>query len=125
MIIDFYILKSSPFQMPLFGRAHKSPQDIIKNLRDALILIEKGDKKADKAVEEVNRYLQAVKLIIYGGESQEPQTEQVHILFPLLITNLFVFRLLSWRKRLTTQMFCHCSSRISESWNLSQKRMWR
>jgi hypothetical protein len=66
--------------MPLFGKSHKAaPDAIIKNLRDALMLIEKGDKKADKAVEEVNRYLQAVKLIIYGGENQEPHTEQVII----------------------------------------------
>jgi calcium binding protein 39 len=49
--------------MPIFGKSHKSPPDIVKNLRDALLLIEKGDKKADKAVEEVNRYLQAVKLM--------------------------------------------------------------
>ncbi|KAI6205173.1 hypothetical protein M3Y94_00762600 [Aphelenchoides besseyi] len=65
------------FQMPLFGKSHKSAPDIVKNLRDALLLIEKGDRKADKAVEEVNRYLQAVKLIIYGQENQEPHTEQV------------------------------------------------
>lgn len=84
-------------KMPLFGKSHKSAPDIIKNLRDALILIEKGDKKADKAVEEVNRHLQAVKLIIYGGENQEPHTEQVAQLaqetynanvLPLLIKNL-------------------------------------
>ena len=66
--------------MPLFGKSHKSPPDIVKNLRDALILIEKGDKKSDKAVEEVNRWLQAVKLIIYGQDNQEPHTEQVCIL---------------------------------------------
>lgn len=63
--------------MPLFGKSHKSPPDIVKNLRDALMIIEKGDKKTDKAVEEVYRYLQTVKLIIYGAENQEPHTEQV------------------------------------------------
>ncbi|CAD5229117.1 unnamed protein product [Bursaphelenchus okinawaensis] len=84
-------------KMPLFGKSHKSPPDIIKNLRDALLVIEKGDKKSDKAVEEVNRYLQAVKLIIYGQDNQEPHTEQVAQLaqetynanvLPLLIKNL-------------------------------------
>lgn len=63
--------------MPLFGKSHKSAPDIVKNLRDSLLLIEKGDKKSDKAVEEVYRYLQTVKLIIYGGENHEPHTEQV------------------------------------------------
>lgn len=39
--------------LPIFGKSHKSPADIVKNLKDALIQIEKGDKKADKAAEEV------------------------------------------------------------------------
>ncbi|KAH7720171.1 Cab39 protein [Aphelenchoides avenae] len=81
----------------LFGKSHKSPPDIVKNLRDALLVIEKGDKKTDKAVEEVNRWLQAVKLIIYGQDNQEPHTEHVAQLaqetynanvLPLLIRNL-------------------------------------
>lgn len=63
--------------MPLFGKSHKSPPDIIRNLREALNIIEKGEKKSEKAVEEVNRWLQAVKLIIYGQDNQEPHTEQV------------------------------------------------
>ena len=38
----------------LFGKSHKSPAEIVKNLREALLLIEKGqDKKTEKAVEEV------------------------------------------------------------------------
>lgn len=77
--------------MPLFGKSHKSPPDIIvKNLRDALLLIERNDKKTDKAVEEVNRYLQAVKSIIYGGEHNEPHTEQVGNLYADL-SPLFVW----------------------------------
>lgn len=76
--------------MPLFGKSHKSPPDIIvKNLRDALLLIERNDKKTDKAVEEVNRYLQAVKSIIYGGEHNEPHTEQVGNLYADLSPLLF------------------------------------
>jgi len=40
--------------MPLFGKSHKSPAEIVRYLREALILIEKGqDKKSEKAVEEV------------------------------------------------------------------------
>lgn len=83
--------------LPLFGKSHKSPPDIVKNLKEALTVIEKGDKKSDKAAEEVNRWLQAVKGIIYGQEGQEPHTEQVAQLaqetynanvLPLLIKNL-------------------------------------
>uniref|UniRef100_A0AC34QQ69 Uncharacterized protein n=1 Tax=Panagrolaimus sp. JU765 TaxID=591449 RepID=A0AC34QQ69_9BILA len=67
-------------KMPLFGKSHKSPTEIIKNLREALAVLDKterGDKKAEKAVEEVNRWLQAVKGVIYGQENQEPNIEQV------------------------------------------------
>jgi hypothetical protein len=39
--------------MPLFGKSHKSPAEIIRNLREALILIEKG-QKTEKAVEEAS-----------------------------------------------------------------------
>lgn len=84
--------------MPLFGKSHKSPAEIVRNLREALILIEKGqDKKSEKAVEEVNRWLQAVKSIIYGQDNQEPNTEQISQLvqeiynasvLPLLIRHL-------------------------------------
>ncbi|KAI6191892.1 hypothetical protein M3Y97_00276800 [Aphelenchoides bicaudatus] len=85
-------------KMPLFGTKSKSsPSEIVKNLREALLIIERGDKKSEKAIEEVNRYLQSIKLIIYGGENQEPHTEQVAQLaqetynaniLPLLIKNL-------------------------------------
>uniref|UniRef100_A0A7E4V2P5 Calcium-binding protein 39-like n=1 Tax=Panagrellus redivivus TaxID=6233 RepID=A0A7E4V2P5_PANRE len=87
-------------KMPLFGKSHRSPPDIVRNLRDALATLdkaEKGDKKADKSVEEVNRWLQAVKGIIYGQDNQEPNVEQVAQLaqevysaniLPTLVTNL-------------------------------------
>ncbi|VDN60398.1 unnamed protein product [Dracunculus medinensis] len=83
--------------LPLFGKSHKSPPDIVKNLKESLAIIEKGDKKSDKAAEEVNRWLQSVKGIIYGQEGQEPHTEQVAQLaqetynanvLPMLIKNL-------------------------------------
>lgn len=67
--------------MTLFGKSHKSSPDIIRNLREALniIEIEKGDKKFDKAVEEISRLLQAFKLIIFRQENQD--TEQVKFIF--------------------------------------------
>lgn len=68
--------------MPLFGKSHKSSPDIIRNLREALNIIEKGEKKSDKkAVEEISRWLQAVKLIIYRQDNQELHTEQVKLFF--------------------------------------------
>lgn len=64
--------------LPLFGKSHKSPPDIVKNLKEALTSLDKNDpKKSEKAAEEVSRWLQAVKLIIYGQEGQEPHVEQV------------------------------------------------
>lgn len=71
--------------LPLFGKSHKSPPDIVKNLKESLAIIEKGDKKSDKAAEEVNRWLQSVKGIIYGQEGQEPHTEQVIFFLIFLI----------------------------------------
>ncbi|EPB78716.1 mo25-like protein [Ancylostoma ceylanicum] len=85
--------------LPIFGKSHKSPADVVKNLKEALVAVEKtqGDKKGDKAVEEVNKWLQMVKSIIYGSETQDPHSEQVAQLaqetynanvLPMLIKNL-------------------------------------
>ncbi|MFH4982848.1 hypothetical protein AB6A40_009557 [Gnathostoma spinigerum] len=81
----------------LFGKSHKSPPDIVKNLKESLIAIERGEKKSEKAAEEVNRWLQAVKGVIYGQDGQESHPEQVAQLaqetynanvLPMLIKNL-------------------------------------
>ncbi|VDK69239.1 unnamed protein product [Litomosoides sigmodontis] len=86
--------------LPLFGKSHKSPPDIVKNLKDSLTQLEKlerGDKKNERVAEEVSKSLQAIKGIIYGQESQEPHMEQVAQLaqesynssiLPMLIQNL-------------------------------------
>ncbi|OZC05289.1 Calcium-binding protein 39 family protein [Onchocerca flexuosa] len=86
--------------LPLFGKSHKSPSDIVRNLKDSLTQLEKlerGDKKNEKVAEEVSKSLQAIKGIIYGQESQEPNMEQVAQLaqeaynssiLPMLIQNL-------------------------------------
>lgn len=37
--------------MPLFGKSQKSPQDVVKSLKEALLAVSKGsagEKKADK-----------------------------------------------------------------------------
>ncbi|CEF60909.1 Protein Mo25 [Strongyloides ratti] len=85
--------------LPLFGKSHKSPQEIVKSLKEALETINKGekDKKMEKAIEEVSRSLQQVKNVIYGQDGQEPNNEQVGQLaqeiygasvIPLLIKHL-------------------------------------
>ncbi|VDD96300.1 unnamed protein product [Enterobius vermicularis] len=83
--------------LPFIGKSHKSPPEIVKNLKESLSLIEKGEKKSEKAAEEVSRWLQAYKGIIYGLDGQEPHPEQVAQLaqetynanvLPMLIKNL-------------------------------------
>jgi calcium binding protein 39 len=66
--------------MPLFSRgvSSKPPQELVKGLRDALMVLEQheiGAKKAEKAVEESTKLLQHMKIILYGSGDQEPQTE--------------------------------------------------
>lgn len=34
--------------MPLFGKAQKTPAEVVKTLKDAILALDKGDKKADK-----------------------------------------------------------------------------
>ncbi|KAI1280301.1 Protein Mo25 [Halotydeus destructor] len=61
--------------MPLFGKSHKSPFELIKSLQDALNSLEKGDKKAEKAQEDVSKNLVLMKNMLYGTSDQEPQTD--------------------------------------------------
>lgn len=69
------------FTMPFpFGKSHKSPADIVKNLKESMAVLEKqdiSDKKAEKATEEVSKNLVAMKEILYGTNEKEPQTETV------------------------------------------------
>ncbi|XP_014779040.1 protein Mo25 [Octopus bimaculoides] len=87
--------------MPLFGKSPKSPQELIKSLRDAMLSLSKepgrGDKKSDKASEEVSKNLNIIRNMLYGSGDQEPHTEVVAQLaqemyngnmFQVLIKNL-------------------------------------
>ncbi|KAG8135931.1 hypothetical protein E2320_008905 [Naja naja] len=63
-----------------FGKSHKSPADIVKNLKESMAVLEKqdiSDKKVEKATEEVSKNLVAMKEILYGTNEKEPQTEAV------------------------------------------------
>ncbi|CAI5455365.1 unnamed protein product [Caenorhabditis angaria] len=84
-------------------KSHKSPADVVKQLRDALLIIDKStstEKKTDKALEDVSKNLQMVKTFIYGSDGQEPHGDQVAQLaqevynaniLPMLIKHLSKF----------------------------------
>uniref|UniRef100_A0A8C4RVW8 Calcium binding protein 39-like n=1 Tax=Erpetoichthys calabaricus TaxID=27687 RepID=A0A8C4RVW8_ERPCA len=63
--------------MPLFGKSHKNPADIVRTLKENMAILVKHEKKADKASEEVSKCLVAMKEILYGTNEKEPQTETV------------------------------------------------
>ncbi|XP_048120965.1 calcium-binding protein 39 [Alosa alosa] len=63
-----------------FGKSHKSPADIVRNLKESMSVLEKHpppDKKAEKASEEVSKSLVAMKEVLYGTAEKEVQTEGV------------------------------------------------
>ncbi|KAM8873218.1 calcium-binding protein 39-like isoform 1-T1 [Synchiropus picturatus] len=62
--------------MPLFGKSHKSPVDLVKTLKDNLNILIK-QKKTDKASDEVSKCLVSMKEILYGINDKEPHTETV------------------------------------------------
>ena len=41
--------------MPLFGKSQKNPAEVVKALKEAVTALERGDKKAEKAQEEVTK----------------------------------------------------------------------
>lgn len=62
-------------KMPLFGKSQKSPADVVKALKEAVNSLEKGDKKAEKAQEDVSKNLVLIKNMLYGTSDAEPQTD--------------------------------------------------
>lgn len=44
-------------KMPLFGKSQKSPAELVKALKEAVNSLERGDKKAEKAQEDVSKNL--------------------------------------------------------------------
>lgn len=51
--------------MPLFGKSQKSPAELVKALKEAVNSLERGDKKAEKAQEDVSKNLVSPK---YSGQ---------------------------------------------------------
>lgn len=62
-------------EMPLFGKSQKNPAEVVKALKEAVTALERGDKKAEKAQEEVSKQLANVKSILFGAADTEQQTE--------------------------------------------------
>lgn len=62
-------------KMPLFGKSQKNPAEVVKALKEAVTALERGDKKAEKAQEEVSKQLTNVKGILFGTADTEQQTE--------------------------------------------------
>lgn len=44
-------------RMPLFGKSQKTPAELVKALKEAVNSLERGDKKAEKAQEDVSKNL--------------------------------------------------------------------
>lgn len=64
-------------KMPLFGKSQKSPAEVVKALKEAVASLEKGDKKLEKAQEDVSKNLLLIKNMLYGTSDSEPQTDIV------------------------------------------------
>nr|SVE73597.1 EOG090X07E2 [Daphnia atkinsoni] len=64
-------------KMPLFGKSQKSPAEVVKALKEAMTSLEKGDKKVEKAQEDVSKNLLLIKNMLYGTSDSEPQTDIV------------------------------------------------
>ncbi|XP_032171142.1 calcium-binding protein 39-like isoform X2 [Mustela lutreola] len=99
-------------KMPLFSKSHKNPAEIVKALKDNLAILEKQDKKTDKASEEVSKSLQAMKEILCGTNDKEPPTEAVAQLAQelynsgLLVTLIADLQLIDFEgKKDVTQIF--------------------
>eukprot|EP00128_Syssomonas_multiformis_P014129 Colp12_sorted_trinity150504_noHs@4704 len=84
--------------MNFFKSKAKSPQELVKLTKEAVLTIKEGKEKAiEKATEEVSKHLAAMKTLLYGDGENEPVPEVVaqlaqevynSDLLLLLITNL-------------------------------------
>jgi calcium binding protein 39 len=65
--------------MPLFGGKQKSPQEVVRTLKEGLQVLTRSDNKDDKrhqrAVEDVSAQLSTIKSMLCGTGDAEPQSE--------------------------------------------------
>lgn len=55
--------------MPLFGKSQKTPAELVKALKEAVNSLERGDKKAEKAQEDVSKNLVSHTQIVERSQS--------------------------------------------------------
>ncbi|XP_012863033.1 calcium-binding protein 39-like [Echinops telfairi] len=105
--------------MPLFSKSHKNPAEIVKILKENMAILEKQDKKTDKASEEVSKSLQAMKEILCGTTDKEPPPEAVAQLAQelyqsgLLVTLIADLQLIDFEELI--RYFCILFSEIYET----------
>ena len=60
-------------KMPLFGKSTKSPAEVVKLLKEALTVLEKGGdgKKQEKAQEEASKQLVSMTGMLFGNENDQ------------------------------------------------------
>ncbi|XP_077255054.1 calcium binding protein Mo25 isoform X5 [Temnothorax americanus] len=57
--------------------SQKSPAEVVKALKEAVNALERGDKKVEKAQEDVSKNLVHIKNMLYGTAETEPQADIV------------------------------------------------
>lgn len=57
----------------IFGKSSKNPAEVVRNLRDDLVTLEKGGdgKKQEKAQEDLSKQLINIKTMLFGTESEQ------------------------------------------------------
>ncbi|KAA0184282.1 hypothetical protein HAZT_HAZT002503 [Hyalella azteca] len=64
--------------MPLFGsKTPKNPPEVVRALKEALTSLERSDKKAEKAQEDISKCLSQMKTMLYGSSDSDPPTDIV------------------------------------------------
>ncbi|KAL5005174.1 hypothetical protein ScPMuIL_018630 [Solemya velum] len=77
------IVPKGTVTMPLFGKSQKSPQDLVRALKEAVTSLQdpgrrdRSERRTDRISEDVSKQLQAIKTMLYGTGDQEPQSELV------------------------------------------------
>lgn len=64
-------------KMPLFGKSQKTPVELVKSLKEAINALEAGDRKVEKAQEDVSKNLVSIKNMLYGSSDAEPPADYV------------------------------------------------
>jgi len=59
--------------MPLFGKATKSPTEVVRILKDGLLTLERGGdgKKQEKALEDITKQFSYISTMIFGNENEQ------------------------------------------------------